>query len=83
VEAARELVGKLWRGDGDEFGMMAFDLKDEFIQIITGGESDDVELAGEGFDDGKSLAADGAGGAEDGDGEHGGIGDRFCHQFQG
>jgi hypothetical protein len=73
AEAARELVGELRGGDGDEFGMVALDLGEEFIEIGAGGEGEDLELAGERFDDGESLATDGAGGTEDGERFHGGV----------
>ena len=53
--------------------MMALDLGEELIEIRAGGEGEDLELAGERFDDGESLASDGAGGTEDGEGVHGGV----------
>jgi hypothetical protein len=62
AEAAGDFVGELGSGDGNEFGMMAFNLGEEFVEIGAGGEGEDLELAGEGFDDGESLAADRAGG---------------------
>jgi hypothetical protein len=71
AKAAGEFVGELRSGDGDKFGMMALDLGEEFVEIGAGGQSDDSELAGEGFNDGESLAADGAGGTEDRERRHG------------
>jgi hypothetical protein len=71
AEAAGEFVGELRGGDGNEFGMMALDLGEQFVEIGAGGQGEDSELAGEGFDDGESLAADRAGGTEDGERRHG------------
>ena len=70
-ETAREFVGELRGGDGDEFGMMAKDLREESVEIIAGGEDGDAEFVRKGFDDGEGLASDGAGAAEDGEGLHG------------
>ena len=47
--------------------MVAFDLGEEFVEVGACGQGNDFELIGEGFDDVESLAADGAGGAEDGE----------------
>jgi hypothetical protein len=71
AEAAGEFVGELRSGDGNEFGMMMLDLREELVEIAPGGEGEDWELAGEGFDNGESLASDGAGGTEDGERRHG------------
>jgi hypothetical protein len=71
AEAAGEFVGELRSGDGNEFGMMMLDLREELVEIGAGGERKDWELAGERFDDGESLASDGAGGTEDGERRHG------------
>ena len=71
AEAAGEFVGELRSGDGNKFGMMMLDLREELVEIGAGGERKDWELAGEGFDDGESLASDGAGGTEDGESRHG------------
>jgi hypothetical protein len=71
VEAAGEFVGELRSGDGNKFGVVAFDLGEEFVEVGAGGEGEDLELAGERFDDGEGLASDGAGGTEDGEGFHG------------
>ena len=71
AKAAGEFVGELCSGDGDEFGMMALDLGEELVEIGASREGEDLELAGEGFDDGESLAADGAGRTEDGKRTHG------------
>ena len=70
AELASEFVGEFFIRDGDEFGMMAEDLGEEFVEIVAGSEGGNFELIGERFDDGKSLAADGAGRAEDGEGFH-------------
>jgi hypothetical protein len=51
--------------------MMALDLGEEFVEIGAGGKGENSELAGEGFNDGESLAADRAGGTEDGERRHG------------
>ena len=69
-DLAGEFVGELFIGDRDEFGTMAEDLGEEFVKIVAGCERDDFELIGERFDDGKRLAADGAGRAEDGERIH-------------
>jgi len=71
AKAAGEFVGKLRSSDGDKFGMMALDLGEEFVEIGSGGQGEDSELGGEGFNDGESLAADGAGGTEDAERSHG------------
>jgi hypothetical protein len=71
VKAAGEFVGELRSGDGNEFRMMMLDLWEELVEIGAGGEGEDLELAREGFDDGESLASDGAGGTEDGERRHG------------
>ncbi len=63
VKKAGEFAGKLWCGNGDDVGMMAFDLREEFGEIGACSQCYDLELVGEGFDDVKSLAAYGAGGA--------------------
>ena len=70
AKAAGEFVGELRSGDGNKFRMVALDLRKEFIKIGAGGEGEDLELAGERFDDGEGLAADGAGRTEDGEGFH-------------
>jgi hypothetical protein len=70
-EAAGDFVDELRSGDGNEFGMMMLDLREELVEIGSGGEGEDLELAGEGFDDRESLASDGAGGTEDGERRHG------------
>ena len=71
AKAAGEFAGELFIGYGNYFGMVAQDLREEFVEIGAGGEGHDFELIGEGFDDGNCLAADGAGRAEDGKGFHG------------
>ena len=70
---AVEFIGEFFIRDGDEFGVVALDLGEEFVQIVAGGEGHDFELIGKGFDDVQSLAADRAGGAEDGERFHGWI----------
>jgi hypothetical protein len=70
-EAAGDFVDELRSGDGNEFGMMMLDLTEELVEIGAGGEGEDLELAGEGFDDRESLPSDGAGGTEDGERRHG------------
>jgi hypothetical protein len=70
AEAAGEFIGKLRSGEGDDVGMMAKDLAAELVEIVAGGEGDYVEVIGERFDDGESLPANGAGGAEDGEKFH-------------
>ena len=51
--------------------MMMLDLREELVKIGAGGKREEWELAGERFDDGESLASDGAGGTEDGERRHG------------
>ena len=55
--------------------MVAIDLLDEFIEISARSEGFNFKLAGERLDDSKSLASDGAGRTEDGNGFHGHVGD--------
>jgi hypothetical protein len=71
AEAAGEFVGEFGSGDGDEFGVMALNLGEEFVEIGASGQGEDSELPGEGLDDAKSLAADRTCGTEDGEGAHG------------
>ena len=52
AEAAGEFVGKLRRSDGDEFGVVAQNLREKDVEIVAGGEDGDTEFVGEGFDDG-------------------------------
>ena len=52
AETRGEVVGELRRCDGNDLGVVAFDLGEEFIEIVAGGQGDDFELIGEGFDDG-------------------------------
>src|ERR1700751_2917020 len=70
AEAAGEFIGKLRSGEGDDVGMMAKDLAIELIKIVAGGEGHHVEMIGKRFDHGESLAANGAGGTEDGEAFH-------------
>jgi len=70
AKAVREFIGKFGSGDRNEFGMVADDLREEDVQIIAGGEDRDAEFVGQGFDDRKRLASDGAGAAEDGEDLH-------------
>jgi hypothetical protein len=42
----------------------------ELIEIVAGGEGQHVEMIGKRFDHGESLAANGAGGTEDGEKFH-------------
>jgi hypothetical protein len=71
AEAAGDFVGEFGSGDGDEFGVMALNLGEEFVEIGASGQGEDSELAGEGFDDRESLATDRTGGTENGEGTHG------------
>jgi hypothetical protein len=71
AEAAGDFVGESGNCDGDYLGMMALNLGQEFVEIGASGQGEDSELIGEGFDDGKSLAADRTGGTEDGERTHG------------
>lgn len=50
--------------------MVAFDLRDQFIEIVACGQSHDFELIGQGFNYIEGLAAYGACRAEDGEGFH-------------
>ena len=53
--------------NGDKLGLVLFDLRDEFVEIGACGKGGDSETAGESLNNGEALAADGAGGTEDGD----------------
>lgn len=70
AEAASEFRGELRSGDGDDLGMMAKDVATELLEVAASGEGHNFELIGEGFDDGESLAANGAGRTEDGETLH-------------
>jgi hypothetical protein len=71
AEQAGELIGEQRRGDRDKFRVVAFDLREEFVQVGTCGEGRDFESIAHGFNNGESLTADGASGTEDGEVFHG------------
>ena len=66
AEPAGKFVGEFFIGHGNDFRVVALDLRKELFEIVASGQGDDFELVGEGFDDLKRLAAYGAGGTEDG-----------------
>src|SRR5262249_14406275 len=55
AEAAGEFVSELGVRHGDEFGRVAGDLGNEFVEILARGEGDDFEFPWKGVDDGKRL----------------------------
>ena len=51
AEPARKFVSLGGVGYGDKFRVVAFDLRNEFVEIRAGGEGQNFELPGERFDD--------------------------------
>ena len=61
AKATGEFVGELRSGDGDEFGMMALDLPEKFVEIAASGQGHDSELIAHRLDNGERLPPDRAG----------------------
>jgi len=66
-KAAGEFVGECLVGDGDELGMVEFDLLQEFVEIRAGSEGEDFEAIRLCLNDCQSLSAYRASGTEDGE----------------